>query len=559
MKLRSYQLRALDIALRMKRCVIVMPTGSGKTVVAGAWLKELFERGEIRKALVLEPTRILVEQNSLLLRNAFSLNAMPLHGKKTKAQKLEAVKAEVVVATPEEAELWLAELSNSDALVVDECHHTSGKDPYVKVVKSVKAEWRLGLSAFIPPKRRSIIEKYIGPIIEIPWSDEEVRKYVPPYIGEVYEAPLPESCMKLYEALKSRWPSSDKKTRLLISLALRFLARDGPMALRESSKGEGALARLLKEYSQQIEKCYEEAPLHKLPALTRVLDDHVYEKALVFVDRVSIALAVAKELGALPLTSKSKGRLEDLKSAKVIVATSAGEEGLDLPEIDLLVIWSNTSSALRLIQRIGRLLRPKGDKKVKFLTFIVTPDTIDVDLLIEGLEVAKKVGVDPNVDPEVLRKLLKVSSVGGVLEVLRGRALPEDLIAELSSLPLSRVKRLLRKMGEEGIAAYVYSPYGKLWFLQEEAEAVGEELKELLEPLEGATLAIEELGLRGKLEQVIERLKGLLPAGPLTVKVRARTGSMEIFDVRKYNFVVSNEKVAEIVLRNATSKRLLLG
>lgn len=557
-KLRSYQKRALERALELKRCVIVMPTGSGKTIVAGAWLETLFRERKIKKALVLEPTRILVDQNSLVLREKFDLDAKPLHGKKSRKEKEEAVRAKVVVSTPEEAEVWLDDLADADALVVDECHHTVGKDPYVKVVEALKAEWRLGLTAFVPSSRRELIEKYIGPIVEFDWTDEEIRKYMPPYIGEVYEASLVGSCAELYEVFKRRWTKADKKERLLLSMAMRFLARDGPLALYESYKRDTSLGRFLRNFKDLIESCVRECPLHKLPSLKRALEDHEYEKALIFVDRVTVAKEVAKELGAVALIGKKTPiMLENVKKAKLIVSTSAGEEGVDLPEVDLLVIWSNTASSLRLIQRIGRLLRPKEKKKLKFLVFIVTPDTVDMDLLVEGLELAKKVGVDPNIDPKILRRLLLSSSVANVLEALEGRALPEDLVAELASVPLSRARRLLRKLGEEGIAAYVHSPYGKLWFLQEQAEVVEEEYPELLEAHEDVTIKVREVGIRGRPEDVKNALKDVLPLGPVTIEVKARTPTLEVYDVRKYNFKISNEKVLDLVIRNVSSKSLL--
>jgi len=554
-RLRKYQEKALKIALEKRRCVIVMPTGSGKTIVAGAWLEELFKRG-LTKALVLEPTRILVEQTTVVFNELFDLEAKALHGGKAESSKKEALKAKVIVATPEEAELWLDELKGAEALVVDECHHTVGKDPYVKVVKELRAEWRLGLSAFIPPRRRRLIEEYIGEIVEIGW--EELKEYLPEWIGEIYEAPLAGPCKDLYEELLELWRSGDKRQRLLASMAIRFLVRDGALALLDSAKRESKLAHMLRKL-RNLEPCVKVQPLHKFDALRRALDDHPFEKALVFIDRVVVAEEVAKRLGASLLVGRRwrESKLGEVKEARIIVSTSAGEEGIDLPEMDLLVLWSNTASTLRLIQRIGRLLRPKPGK-LKFMVFIVTPETIDTDLLIEALIIAKRIGVDPHVDVNVLRKILARGSVANILESLRGRPLPEDVIAELAGLSKYRVRRVLKRMGEEGIVAYLHSPWGRLWFLQEDWESVYE-YPELVEPLEGAKVRVEELGIKGSPEEVAKELRRRVPVGPLTLSVRARTKSMEIFDVRKYDFVIKEEEVAEIVAKNAASKGLLMG
>ncbi|UXD21615.1 DEAD/DEAH box helicase [Ignicoccus pacificus DSM 13166] len=556
-KLREYQKRALEIALTKKRAVIVMPTGSGKTIVAGAWLEELKRRGELGKALVLEPTRILVDQNSLVLSEKFEVEAKPLHGGKSETEKRSALKAEVVVATPEEAVNFPDLLKEVNVLVVDECHHTTGKDAYVKVVELVKAEWRLGLSAFIPPNRKEMIEKYIGEIIVWTYENEEILRYMPKWIGEVYESPLCKECMEYYQKLKEMWASSAGRIRGLYALAMRFLARDGALALAESAKKGTLLSHLLREI-EGLEKCTRSCPVHKLPHLERVLNDHPFEKAIVFIDRVVVARFVAEKLGAALVVGKRSGKvkLEEVKKASIIVSTSAGEEGIDLPEADLLVIWSNTSSTLRLIQRIGRLLRPKQGK-MKFLVFIATPETVDMDLLIEGLEMAKRVGVDAHVDVKVLRRLLRKSTAGSVMEALKGRPLYEEFIAELAAIPLTRLKRILNRLGKEGIAAYLYGPAGKLWFLQEDAHLVWSELEDYLTPCPGAWVHVKETGNKGLPGRVAEELGKRVPVGPLTVKVRARLEGMEIFDVRKYNFLISEPEVAKLVVFNASSRGLL--
>ena len=61
---RRYQMHATEWALDRKQAVCCLPTGTGKTLVAVVWLKHLFGSGEIHRALVLEPTRLLVNQTT---------------------------------------------------------------------------------------------------------------------------------------------------------------------------------------------------------------------------------------------------------------------------------------------------------------------------------------------------------------------------------------------------------------------------------------------------------------------------------------------------------------
>jgi len=61
---RQYQAEATEWALAKCQAVCCLPTGTGKTLVAVLWLKSLFDAGNIKNALILEPTRLLVNQTS---------------------------------------------------------------------------------------------------------------------------------------------------------------------------------------------------------------------------------------------------------------------------------------------------------------------------------------------------------------------------------------------------------------------------------------------------------------------------------------------------------------
>lgn len=52
----------------------------------------------------------------------------------------------------------------------------------------------------------------------------------------------------------------------------------------------------------------------------------------------------------------------------VLVATSVGEEGLDIGEVDLIICFDASKSPTRLIQRMGRTGRQREGKTVFLLT-----------------------------------------------------------------------------------------------------------------------------------------------------------------------------------------------
>ncbi|MDP3027136.1 MAG: helicase-related protein, partial [Nanoarchaeota archaeon] len=67
--------------------------------------------------------------------------------------------------------------------------------------------------------------------------------------------------------------------------------------------------------------------------------------------------------------------IEEFKQGKinVIVSTSIGEEGLDIPEVNAVIFYEPIPSAIRKIQRAGRTARLMKGK----LTILITKDTLD--------------------------------------------------------------------------------------------------------------------------------------------------------------------------------------
>ncbi|GME78685.1 unnamed protein product [[Candida] boidinii] len=65
-----------------------------------------------------------------------------------------------------------------------------------------------------------------------------------------------------------------------------------------------------------------------------------------------------------------KELLHNFKSGKynVLVATSIGEEGLDIGEVDLIVCYDSTSSPIKNIQRMGRTGRKRDGKVILLLS-----------------------------------------------------------------------------------------------------------------------------------------------------------------------------------------------
>ena len=583
LKPREYQIEALKWALAHDGAVLGLPTGSGKTLIAVMWVKELLSKHKVRKVLILEPTRVLVEQVSKYFKDVADLEAIPIYGVIPKKHRVTLWrKAVVAVATPETALNDVSEVRDSgyDAIVIDECHHTTGKDAYAEFIRATRNLFkrRLGLSAYIPPSRVAEIREYIGEIRTWGWNDPRIRPYVPRWIGEVYEAELNSAEEKLLEELERRRNNLTGRERGLVQLAIRWFVRDGALALAESLKKPTKLARLLHGINSFITASVR--PAHKLDSLVRVLNDHEgFRKAIIFIERVVIAKYVASKLrsynsvlvcGKSNIDVNIREVLKRVKSdaVKVIVSTSAGEEGLDLPEADLLVIWSSVASPLRFIQRHGRILRATTVRgPPKFVAYIITPNTVDTDSFVDSIEQARKAGVDVPVSEEVIEELWKRTTRAKILSVLEEQPMPLEWLKKVLELPEDILRASLRKMMEHGDVIYIYTHLGKTYAAVESIDILQREFREYLEADPSLTAKIKVLldtntqrTIKGTYDSTSRRLRNILKKGG---RIKAILASMEIplpggaFKLVNlhYGFSITREDVLDVVLRNIYSAR----
>ncbi len=571
---RDYQREALEWSLSKKKAIVCMPTGTGKTLVAALWMERLLKRRLARKILVLEPTRFLVEQATSVFKS-LGLPASPVHGSLSRGLREAGWKAPIVVATPEiVVSEGLKCMENPDALVVDECHHTTGQDPYATVAKTYKPPWRLGLTAYLPPSRRRELEAYLGETRCWSWRDPRLSRYIPEWSSEVYEAPLNAGEALLYRSLEELWDKLHGAERVVVGNAMRWLARDGAEALRESFLKKKTLYRILESLESRImDKSVR--PAHKLDALHRILRDHEgFEKAIVFVDRVVIARIISSSLEEYnpvmllgrrhinPKTALEKARKRE---SRIVIATSAGEEGIDLPEADLLVVWSNTASPLRFIQRLGRLLRP-GGRGYKTAVFIATPDTVDMDSLIDGLIEAGRAGIDTGLSAEALERLLSLSRRRRILELVEEKPLPIDFIGRLLPAPTRRVEAAVKWLVDKGYLAYIFTAAGKAYGPSYAVHVFYKHYREYLDPEPGLVATVKaHLGsgavetVRGSHSRVLARLNRVLERygyiSRINASIRVPYTGIERLVNASYSFPVTREELVRLVVDNAFSAR----
>lgn len=452
-------------ALERDDAVVCLPTGTGKTLVGCMWACDLLDKRSIDRILVLEPSRFLVEQVYEYICEQTTIDAEKLYGNtKPEIRRGQWNRGDVVVTTPQTA-LNDIDFLDFDAVLIDECHHTTGQHAFVELVLEYQFKRKLGLSATIPRKKEREITIRIGDIRRWIWQDLP-SEHVPDWFGEVYDTPVPDSYRAVIDRLEEYRLKFDNTVLAgLPTLGIRMLCRDGALALSETLTSETRMGELMRD---DLLPVLQDCPdLHKLRDCRAALAHHDFEKAVLFVDRVTIARRLATELSDYQLTTVlgrlhagTDGQQDALRMArrdetKLIIATAAGEEGMDLPNADLLIVWSNTVNSVRFIQRLGRVMRKTNRDQPKAAVYLATPDSPDYESLHRGIARAADAGLDiVGLDEDAI---MSKSIVTRVTDTLDGNPLKIDDLCETLNQPERTVDRWLRKNVREGELFYLYA------------------------------------------------------------------------------------------------------
>jgi len=441
-----------------------IPSGLGKTYIAGAWLARL---GRPVRVLFLVPTLALGVQQTLFARQHLLAEAYLVTSEMPPSERreLEVWNAPFVVATPQvfyndnlkdfEGELeearefpdpddafaYLSEVFGSegwhfpyDVVIADEAHNYIGQTAGHSVLlaaRSFPGVKILGLSATpqLHDRRRLRELKRVFPDIRPApgdlWRDVPPRKlYVcwvdpPPGVLDLYKCLLAKA-RELEREAKRRYGPDHRPSECLDHPLCRFskLVKRAAMALAECGHTAlvghklwkyPSLSRPPPGFKKSPKEMFEDIlasgiPNHKFAAAERVLKCAGADKAIVFANSVSTALELGASLQAgmgvedvavlvgksrMSMKHQARALLHFKTKARVLVATSVAEEGLDIPAADVEVWLDVPGNPRVLVQRAGRLLRPKGGRSVSIYA-LVTRGTHEGRKLKSVIKAAEK-------------------------------------------------------------------------------------------------------------------------------------------------------------------------
>ena len=378
LELRDYQKNAIDkwIASSMCGCV-VLPTGAGKTAVGIKAIEKINAA-----TLVVVPTIDLMDQWAENLSKYFTKNKKENDQKDTQQHVgclgggRENIQA-ITVATYDSAYLRASYIGNQFKLVIfDEVHHLPAPG-YRSIAEQMIAPYRLGLTATIEREDglHEQIPRLVGGIVfQMGPNELSESKHLAKFEIERRQVNLTAEEQRDYAENYSLFTSSLAKLGLKV-LSMHNLRRLIMMSNKNKIAREGLLARNKANEIALNSKS-------KIVELEKILEENYGAKTIIFTQNNKMVYGISDKF-LIPLitykTTKDERHdvLDGFRTGRynAVVTSRVLDEGIDVPDAELGIIMSGTGSGRELIQRLGRLLRPKQDGKKARLIEIVSRQT----------------------------------------------------------------------------------------------------------------------------------------------------------------------------------------
>lgn len=327
--LRPYQLEAIDklranIRAGIKRPVLIMPTGGGKTIVAAAMIKAALAKG--LRCLFLAHRRELIDQTVAKLA-AFGVTAgviMASDPRRDDYQPVQVASVQTLARRDRKP--------HADLIIVDECHHATS-ETYRKVVNAYPNAVVIGLTA-------------------TPWRSDKVG------LADIYQA----SVLAATPAELMQWGAL---------VGYDCFAYDSPdlhkvrVTMGEYNQKDLALACNTKVLVGSVVREYLEHARGRRAIVFPVNIEH--SKSLVAEFRASGI--VAEHVDCNSETDFRARAMERFRHGDLTVLSSVGvlTEGFDAPAAEVCILARPTKSLSLHLQMIGRVLRPFPGKRAALI------------------------------------------------------------------------------------------------------------------------------------------------------------------------------------------------
>ena len=339
--LRDYQRQAVDGFFDGGSGVVVLPCGAGKTLVGAAAMAKAKAT-----TLILVTNTVAGRQwkRELIARTTLTDDEIGEYSGERKEIRPVTIATYQVMTRKSKGEYRHLDLFDSHdwgLIVYDEVHLLPA--PVFRMTADLQSRRRLGLTATLVREdgREGDVFSLIGPKrYDAPWRDIEQQGWIAP-------AECVEVRVTLTEAERMGYAVADAEERYRVASTARTKL-NVVKAVLDRHPGEPAL--VIGAYLEQLEELGEALGCPIVQGSTR--------------NREREALYDAFRRGEVPR----------------LVVSKVANFSIDLPEASVAVQVSGTfGSRQEEAQRLGRLLRPKGDGRQAWFYSVVSRDTVDTE------------------------------------------------------------------------------------------------------------------------------------------------------------------------------------
>ena len=339
--LRDYQRQAVDGFFHGGSGVVVLPCGAGKTLVGAAAMARAKAT-----TLILVTNTVAGRQwkRELLARTTLTDDEIGEYSGERKEIRPVTIATYQVMTRKSKGEYRHLDLFDSrdwGLIVYDEVHLLPA--PVFRMTADLQSRRRLGLTATLVREdgREGDVFSLIGPKrYDAPWRDIEQQGWIAP-------AECIEVRVTLTDAERMGYAVADAEERYRVASTARTKL-NVVKAVLDRHPGEPAL--VIGAYLGQLEELGEALDCPVVQGSTR--------------NREREALFDAFRRGEVPR----------------LVVSKVANFSIDLPEASVAVQVSGTfGSRQEEAQRLGRLLRPKGDGRQAWFYSVVSRDTVDTE------------------------------------------------------------------------------------------------------------------------------------------------------------------------------------
>ena len=390
-------------------------TGAGKTILAVAAIKRLFEVvGSDTKIKIVVPKNFLMYQWHLALREELNIQREEI-GFFSGVHKSKPNK-KIMIYVINSARNVLARHIVEDAkngnkvfLIADECHHYGSNVNarifgYVPFLPNKFIVYTLGLSAtpwcvnynevlvpalgdeiyrfgFLAALNAGIISKFTLFNIEVPFEQPERMAY----------DQLTNQLSIALNNLNKLYPSISSKSSHLFFSALEDIIKNGDPEAADLAKTAFLITLQRKEViyhaSNRINAVLE--LVRRIPKSSKII---IFGERIETADEINKLLCKTyhNEVGLYhsqvpkPLAIEALRRFEN-GDIRILITCKTLDEGLNIAETNVGIVVSSTGSRRQRVQRLGRVLRKKSGGNPAYFYYLYIGDTAEENELLKEI------------------------------------------------------------------------------------------------------------------------------------------------------------------------------